>query len=84
MLNVAAGGQNKVIIFFVVEDEICLFISQLSWLVAESTRNVGLWLAVISYVCLFVVFLFHVCKYCYILFMFFLDTSCARENILIW
>jgi len=42
MLNVAIGGQNKVTILFVVEDETSSVNSQLPWLVLESTRNGGL------------------------------------------
>jgi len=46
MLNVAIGGQNKVTILFVVEDETRSVISQLPWMVLESILNGGLWLAV--------------------------------------
>jgi len=80
LLDVAIGGQNKVTILFVVADET---FSQLPWMVLESIRNTGPWLAISSSVCCFVV-VFHVCKYCLTLFMFCLGTPCARENILFW
>lgn len=56
MLDFVFGGQNKATFLLLVEDEICSFIFQLPQLVTESPRNFGLWLAVISFVCIFVVF----------------------------